>query len=150
MINIFRGTEVFFSSLFQKFSMLQFGLDQLLFPTACLFHSGFVTNRKVVQSSPGKSPNSIRRALRHILSEVYLMLTTSRSLLVSVRVPRIMRPVLWLEINSYAVEKFERKEKKGLNQGTVGNPLHFGVLQFFGHLECGLSIGCLCPLSKIC
>lgn len=130
--------------------MLQFALDQLLFPTAFLFHSGFVINRKGVQSPQGKTPNSIRKAMRHILSEAYLMQRTSRSLLVSVCVPRIMRSVLWLGINSHAMEKFERKEEKGLNQGTVANPLHSGVLQVLGHLAWDLSMGCLCLLSKIC
>lgn len=64
--------------------------------------------------------------------------------------PGFERSVLWLAINSYAVHKFGRKERKGLDQGTGGIPLHSGVLQVFGHLECDPSTGCLCPESKIC
>lgn len=56
--------------------------------------------------------------------------------------PGFKRSILWLEIKSYAVEKFGRKEKKGLNQGNVGNPKF--ILVFYKSL---LILNVICLLA---
>lgn len=43
--------------------------------------------------------------------------------------PRFEKSVLWLAINSHLVETVARRKRKGVSWGTVGNPLHPGVLQ---------------------